>query len=67
MTQANHDSISSQNQPGGHVWNTVAFLRMATVQMRRLAECAPEIAVELRDLAGDIEEEANYFGRDETV
>ena len=55
----------SEIQLVGYAGNTVAFLRMAAVQMRRLAECAPDIAAELRDLAGDIEEEANDLAADE--
>lgn len=46
--------------------NTVAFLWMTAVQMRRLAECSPEVATELRDLASDLEQEAIELERDET-
>ena len=42
--------------------NSVAFFRMAAVQLRRLAECSPEVAAELRDLAGDLDEEAIGLG-----
>ena len=66
MTLAVPASIRSKNRPVARVPNTVAFLRMAAVQMRRLAECVPEIAAELRDLAGDLDEEANEFTADET-
>ena len=38
--------------------NAGALLRMAAIQLRRLAEHAPEIAMELRDLAGELDEEA---------
>ena len=60
MTQAVPASIRPENL------NTIAFLRMAAAQMRLVAQCAPEIAAELRDLAGDIEEEANDLQRDQT-
>jgi hypothetical protein len=44
---------------------TLAFLRMAAVELRRLAERTPEIAVELRDLAGDFEENAIELEHDD--
>jgi hypothetical protein len=38
--------------------HTVAFLRMTAVEARRLAECAPEIAVQLRHIARQLDIEA---------
>jgi len=40
------------------VRETPIFLRMAAVQLRRIAEQAPEIAVELRHIAQELEAEA---------
>jgi hypothetical protein len=39
--------------------NTAAFLRMAALQLRQLAEHAPDIASELRHMAGQLESEAD--------
>ena len=39
--------------------NTIAFLRMAATQLRQLAEHAPDIAAELRHMAGQLEAEAD--------
>jgi hypothetical protein len=39
--------------------NTAVFLRMAASQLRQLAEHAPDIAAELRHMAGQLEAEAN--------
>ena len=36
-----------------------AFLRMAAVELRRIAEQAPDIAVELRDVAQKLDAEAD--------
>jgi hypothetical protein len=38
---------------------TVAFLRMAAIEIRRIAEETPDIAVELRHMARQLEAEAN--------
>ena len=35
-----------------------SFLRMAAIELRRIAEQAPDIAVELRDVAQKLEAEA---------
>jgi hypothetical protein len=43
--------------------HTIAFLRMAAIEIRRLAEDAPDIAVELRHIAGQLEAEANDLAR----
>ena len=48
-----YGSMSPRN---GH---TVAFLRMAAVEARRIAERAPAIADELRYLASQLESEAD--------
>jgi hypothetical protein len=40
------------------VKNTQVFLRLAVIELRRIAEQAPEIAVELRHVAQKLEAEA---------
>lgn len=48
----------------GLIRNTIAFLRLTAVELRRLAERAPEIAVELNDIAEKLMLEiAEYEGR----
>jgi uncharacterized protein (UPF0210 family) len=42
------------------------FLRMVTVELSRLAELAPDIAVELRHMAQQLEAEANDLARRNT-
>jgi hypothetical protein len=39
------------------------FLRMAAIELRRIAEQGPDIAVELRDMAQKLEAEAESLGR----
>lgn len=39
--------------------NTIRFLRMAAIQLRRLAEGAPDIAAELRRMAEEIDKDAD--------
>jgi len=39
--------------------STIAFLRMAAVEMRRLIERAPEIAVTLRHIAAQCDAQAD--------
>jgi hypothetical protein len=39
--------------------NTIRFLRMAAIQLRRLAEHAPDVAGELRRMAEEIEKDAD--------
>jgi hypothetical protein len=41
------------------------FLRMAAVQLQRLAEREPRIAIELRHVAAGLEEEASDLQGDE--
>jgi len=43
----------------GQLRQTISFLRLAAVEMGRLAERAPEIAVELRRVAQQLEAEAD--------
>ena len=40
-----------------------AFLRMAAIELRRIAEQDPDIAVELRDMAQKLEAEAESLAR----
>jgi type II secretory pathway component PulF len=40
------------------VQNTQVFLRMAAIELRRIAEQAPDIAAELRHVAQQLEAEA---------
>jgi type II secretory pathway component PulF len=40
------------------VQNTQVFLRMAAIELRRIAERSPEIAIELRHAAQQLEAEA---------
>jgi hypothetical protein len=35
--------------------NTIKFLRMAAIELRRLAQRAPDIAIELRHIADQLE------------
>ena len=41
--------------------HSVAFMRLAAAQMRRLVESAPEIAVALRDIADKLDAQAKDF------
>jgi hypothetical protein len=43
--------------------HTIAFLRMAAAQMFSLVERAPEIAVELRHMAKQLQSEADDLAR----
>ncbi len=43
--------------------NTIKFLRMAAVELRRIAERAPDIADELRYLANQLDADANDLER----
>lgn len=43
--------------------NTIKFLRMAAIELRRIAERAPEIAAELHHLADQLEADANDLER----
>ena len=45
----------------GLIRNTIAFLRLAAVELRRLAERAPEIAVELNDIADKLMREVAEY------
>ena len=46
--------------------DTQFFLRMATVELRRIAELSPDIAVELRHMAQQLEAEADDLARRNT-
>ena len=46
--------------------HTLAFLRMASIELRRIAQGAPDIAVELRHMARQLEDEANELAREDT-
>lgn len=39
--------------------NTVRFLRMSAIELRRLAERAPDIAAELHHIANQLDADAN--------
>jgi type II secretory pathway component PulF len=39
--------------------NTIAFLRMTAVELRRIAERSPEVAEELRRIADKLDADAN--------
>lgn len=45
------------------VQDTQVFLRMAVIELRRLAERTPDIATELRHLGQKLEEEAEDLAR----
>lgn len=45
------------------VQNTQVFLRMAAIELRRIAEQAPDIAVELQHVAQKLEAEAADLAR----
>ena len=38
--------------------NTIRFLRLAAIELRRLAERAPDVSSELRHIAGQLEADA---------
>ena len=44
------------------VRDTQVFLRMAVIELRRIAEQAPDIAVELLDMAQKLDAEAEESG-----
>ena len=46
------------------VQNTQLFLRMAAIELRRIAEQVPDKAVELRQVVQKIEAEADDLARD---
>ena len=46
------------------VQDTQVFLRMAVIELRRIAEQAPDIAVELRHVAEKLQAEAEDLARD---
>jgi len=39
--------------------NTISFLRMAAIELRRIAERAPDIAADLRHVADQLDAEAD--------
>ncbi|HTV90185.1 MAG TPA: hypothetical protein VME41_14320 [Stellaceae bacterium] len=43
--------------------NTIRFLRMAAIELRRIAERAPDIADELRHLADQLDTDASDLER----
>ena len=45
------------------VQDTQVFLRMAAIELRRIAEQAPDIAVELRHMAQQLQTEAEDLSR----
>jgi hypothetical protein len=45
------------------VQNTQIFLRMAAIELRRIAEWAPDIAIALQDVAQKLEAEAGHLTR----
>ena len=49
--------------PDRRLRDTRAFLKMAAIELRRLAEREPEIADELRDVAQKLDDEAGDLGR----
>jgi hypothetical protein len=42
---------------------TIPFLRMAAIEMRRIAEAAPDVAERLRIIADKLDAEANDLSR----
>jgi len=46
------------------VQNTQVFLRMAAIELRRIAERAPDMALDLRQVAQQMEAEAEDLARD---
>jgi hypothetical protein len=49
------------------VQDTQVFLRMAVIELRRMAKAAPDIAVELRHLAQKLEAQADDLARGDTT
>jgi hypothetical protein len=43
--------------------NTIRFLRLAAIELRRLAERAPDISTELHHIADQLEADAVELGR----
>lgn len=43
--------------------NTIGFLRMSAIELRRLAERAPDIAAELHHIAAQLDADANDLER----
>lgn len=43
--------------------NTIKFLRMSAIELRRLAERAPDIAAELHHIADQLDSDANELER----
>ena len=43
--------------------HTIAFLRMAAIELRRIADSAPDIAVELRYMARQLDAEADDLAK----
>jgi hypothetical protein len=51
-------------EPDGRVQNRQAFLKMAAIELRRIAERAPDVAVELGHVAEKLEAEAEDLAGD---
>ena len=49
-----------QNQP---ITRSIAFMRMSAIQLRRIAERAPEVADELRHMANQLDLDADDLER----
>ena len=45
------------------IQHTAAFLRMTAIEMRRIAENAPDIAIELQHIARQLEADADDLWR----
>ena len=43
--------------------NTIRFLRMAAIELRRIAERAPDIAAELHHIADQLDADAKDLGQ----
>ena len=51
-------------EPDGREQDTLTFLRMAAIELRRIAERAPDVAVELGHVAEKLEAEAAHLAGD---
>ena len=64
VIEARRTSLMTELIP--RVRDTQVFLRMAAIELRRIAEQAPDIAVELRHVAQQLEAEAEDLARRDT-
>lgn len=53
-------------EPVRRVQDPQVFLRMAAIELRRIAEEAPDLAVELRHMVQQLEAEAELLARRDT-